>query len=243
MKKKISLNTILNDKVHGSSEILKRYLDYLYENRKDSTKLKSALLLARKKFPHFPAILEIIDNMEILLRENNTLMVPVLISFFKMIEAEAYKMIFKNAETQLQKHNTILTISHSRTLIEIFRLLRKTNPKLKIFVCESRPLNEGKLLAVELKKNKIKNQIITEASAGKIIKQIDAVLLGADQIFKNGSVVNKTGSRMLAILAKYERIPVYVLASKSKFITEQKNKLPEEFEIVEAKIITKIFSN
>ncbi|MFZ2866150.1 MAG: hypothetical protein WA440_15460, partial [Ignavibacteriaceae bacterium] len=65
----------------------------------------------------------------------------------------------------------------------------------------------------------------------------------ADQIFKNGSIVNKTGSRMLAILAKYERIPVYVLASKSKLITKQTAKLPEEFEEVESKLISKIFTD
>lgn len=241
--KKISLNSILNDKVHGSSEISKRFLDYLYENRKDLTKLKSALLSARKKFPHFPAILEIIENMEILLRENNIYMVPALITFLKLLETEAYKIIFKNAETELLKHNTFLTISHSKTLIEIFKLLKKENKKLKVFVCESRPMNEGKLLSEELKRNKIKNQLITEASTGKIIKQVDAVILGADQIFKNGSIVNKTGSRILAVLAKYERIPVYVLASKSKLITKQVVKLSDEFEMVEKRIITKIITD
>jgi len=241
--KKISLNSILNDKVHGSSEILKRFLDYLYENRKNPTKLKSALLSARKKFPHFPAILEIIENMEILLKENNTFMLPALITFFKFLEKESYKTIFKNAETELLKHNTFLTISHSKTLIEIFKLLKKENEKLKVFVCESPPMNEGKLLSEELKRNKIKNQLITEASTGKIIKQMDAVILGADQIFKNGSIVNKTGSRMLAILAKYERIPVYVLASKSKLITKQITKQPDEFEMVEKRLITKIITD
>lgn len=69
-------------------------------------------------------------------------------------------------------------------------------------------MNEGKLFSEELKRNKIKNQLITEASTGKIIIQIDAVILGADQVLKNGSIVNKTGSRILAILAKYERIPL-----------------------------------
>ena len=241
--KKISLNSILNDKVHGSSEILKRFLDYLYENRKDPTKLKSALLSARKKFPHFPAIIEIINDLQIQLKENNYITVNVLIAVYRAIEGDVYKIIFENAETELLKHNIFLTISHSKTLIEIFKLLKKENKKIKVFVSESRPKNEGKLLSEELKRNKIKNQLITEASTGKIIKQIDAVILGADQVLKNGSIVNKTGSRMLSILAKYERIPVYVLASKSKLITKQITNLPDEFEMVEKRLITKIITD
>lgn len=243
MKKKISLNNILNDKVHGSSEILKRFINYLNENSKDISKLKSALQLVKKKFSHFPVISGIVDQLKIALKNNNALELTALINSYKKNNTNTFIRIFDNAEKELRNYNTLLTISHSRTLIEIFRFLKKINPRLKVLVCESRPLNEGKLLAEELRIHKIKNQIITEAATGKIIKQVDAVVIGADQIFKNGSIVNKTGSRMLAIIAKYERIPVYVLASKSKLITKQTAKLPEEFEEVESKLISKIFTD
>ncbi|MDT3696688.1 MAG: hypothetical protein ROY99_09890 [Ignavibacterium sp.] len=243
MKKKILLNSILNDKVHGSSEILKRFLDYLEENSRNLSGLKSALPLVKKKLSHFPAILDLVNQLKIPLKKNNTKELTALIKFFKANDADINTRIFKNAEKELCKYNTVLTISHSRTLIEIFKLLKKVNPKLKVFVCESRPLNEGEILVKELKQNKINNQIIAEASAGKIIKQIDIVVLGADQLLKNGSIINKTGSRMLAVLAAYEGIPVYVLAGKSKFISKQTSKLPEEFEEVESKLITKIFTD
>jgi len=243
MKKKISLNSILNDRVHGSSAILKRFLDYLDDNSSDLSRLKSALPLVRKKFSHFPAISGIVDQLEITLKNNNALELTELFNSYKKNNTNTFIRIFNNAEKELRKCNKVLTISHSRTLIEVFKLLKKINPKLKVLVCESRPLNEGKLLAEELRMHKIKNQIITEAATGKIIKQVDAVVIGADQIFKNGSIVNKTGSRMLAIIAKYERIPVYVLASKSKLIPKQTAKLPEEFEEVESKLISKIFTD
>ncbi|MFZ2865936.1 MAG: hypothetical protein WA440_14375, partial [Ignavibacteriaceae bacterium] len=160
MKKKISLNNILNDKVHGSSEILKRFINYLNENSKDISKLKSALQLVKKKFSHFPVISGIVDQLKIALKNNNTLELTELINSYKKNNTNTFIRIFDNAEKELRNYNTLLTISHSRTLMEIFRFLKKINPRLKVLVCESRPLNEGKLLAEELRIHKIKNQII-----------------------------------------------------------------------------------
>ncbi len=117
-------------------------------------------------------------------------------------------------------------------------------------------------MAEEISKFGIETEIITEAMTGKEIQKIDAVVLGADQILINGNVINKSGSRMLAVLAHHQDIPVYVLAASqkkvkrkiikqdslaNKEISKQDNKLIkfryEYFEEIEKELITKIFND
>ena len=112
----------------------------------------------------------------------------------------------------------------------------------------------------ELAKTGINVCLTTEAMAGNLIKQTDVVILGADQILPNGDVVNKTGSRMLAILAKHHKIPVYVISTADKKIKKagieslsisdfyksdfNKSKLlSTDFELIEKNLITKIITD
>ena len=43
-------------------------------------------------------------------------------------------------------------------------------------------------------------------------QKIDAVVVGADRIARNGDTANKIGTYQLAITAKYHRVPFYIAA-------------------------------
>lgn len=94
------------------------------------------------------------------------------------------------------------------------------NIPLHIWVDETRPLNQGsRLTAWELYNEGIKFSIIPDNTAGLLMmkKQIDIVIIGADRIVKNGDVINKIGSYMLALAAKDNNIPFYIAAPLSTF--------------------------
>jgi methylthioribose-1-phosphate isomerase len=59
--------------------------------------------------------------------------------------------------------------------------------------------------------------LITDSMAGYFMKsnQIQAVVVGADRIARNGDVANKIGTYSVAVLAKEHRIPFYVAAPLS----------------------------
>ena len=59
--------------------------------------------------------------------------------------------------------------------------------------------------------------LITDSMAGYFMKaqQIQAVIVGADRIARNGDVANKIGTYSVAVLAKEHRIPFYVAAPLS----------------------------
>jgi methylthioribose-1-phosphate isomerase len=48
-------------------------------------------------------------------------------------------------------------------------------------------------------------------------RQIDAVIVGADRIARNGDTANKIGTYSLAVLAAHHEIPFYVAAPRSTF--------------------------
>lgn len=93
------------------------------------------------------------------------------------------------------------------------------NGKIKqVFVDETRPYLQGaRLTAWELQQEKIPYTLITDNMAGYMMKteKIDAVIVGADRIACNGDVANKIGTYSLSILAKYHKIPFYVVAPSS----------------------------
>ncbi len=90
------------------------------------------------------------------------------------------------------------------------------NQKVKhVYPCETRPLLQGaRLTAWELAKAEIPHTLICDNMAAMVMQQgkIDAILVGADRIAKNGDVANKIGTYSLAVLAKYHKIPFYVVA-------------------------------
>jgi len=47
--------------------------------------------------------------------------------------------------------------------------------------------------------------------------KIDRIFVGADRIAANGDAANKIGTYSLAVLAKYHRVPFYVVAPLSTF--------------------------
>ena len=256
------LQDILRDKVHGSTELLNSLLNYFIKHQDNIKLVKNDLNKIQKKFSHFPVIINFINDIEAIVSGNKQISLHTYLKNSKKKNENEFKKIFNAAKPELLNCTTILTISHSRTSIRIFALWKKFSSKLKVIICESRPNNEGILMAKELSKLGIECKIITEAMTGTVIKEVDAVILGADQILPNGNIVNKTGSRLLAVLAKYHHIPVYVLASTSKKVgykiippTDKKNKKNNrskdgiiksrnyEFEEVEKKLITKIFTD
>jgi translation initiation factor 2B subunit (eIF-2B alpha/beta/delta family) len=97
---------------------------------------------------------------------------------------------------------------------------------------------------------------------GIYTKKVDIAIIGADSILKNGNVINKVGSKALALFCLEKLKPFYVVSTKSKrskkITFKPKNEEPAEvwkkkqknlkvsnfyFEQVDKNLITKIFTD
>jgi len=104
------------------------------------------------------------------------------------------------------------------TALGVIKFAKEQGKKVEVFATETRPLLQGaRLTTWELKQENIPVTLIGDSMAGHFMKQgtIDAVIVGADRIAANGDVANKIGTYTLAVLAKENGIPFYVVAPTS----------------------------
>lgn len=111
---------------------------------------------------------------------------------------------------------TVATLSRSGTVIDA--LIRATPP---VIIAESRPDREGIDVAEHLARTGVDVTVCTDAAIAHTLATvpIETVAVGADTILRNGTVINKTGTRGLALAANHEDLPVYVIAATDKVST------------------------
>jgi translation initiation factor 2B subunit (eIF-2B alpha/beta/delta family) len=121
---------------------------------------------------------------------------------------DAVALAAVRAATLVGAGKTVMTHSLSSTVAATCEALRHQG--LSMIVTESRPLNEGRRLARLLSDWRVPTVFITDAQMALFVAQADVVLVGADSVLADGAVVNKAGTRLLALAARDQNTPVYV---------------------------------
>ncbi len=111
------------------------------------------------------------------------------------------------------------------TALAPIRIAKYLGHEVKVYVPETRPWLQGARLTVyELHVEGIPYVLIADTAVGYVMYRglIDAVIVGADRILKDGHVINKIGTFKQAVIAHELGIPFYVAAPKSTFDMERK---------------------
>ena len=106
------------------------------------------------------------------------------------------------------------------TALAPIRVARDRGADLFVWVDETRPLLQGaRLTAWELARERIPHAVIADNAAGHFFRtgQVDAVIVGADRIARNGDFANKIGTYEKAVVARENGVPFYVAAPWSTF--------------------------
>jgi translation initiation factor 2B subunit I family (IF-2BI) len=141
------------------------------------------------------------------------------------------KTIGENGAKLLNDGDTILTHCNAGrlacvdwgTALGVVRSAVEMGKDIKVFACETRPLNQGgRITTWELMEDGIDVTLIADSSSGIVMrnKMVDKVIVGADRIVKDG-VFNKIGTYTHSVLAKENKIPFYVAAPYSTFDLER----------------------
>jgi translation initiation factor eIF-2B subunit delta len=113
--------------------------------------------------------------------------------------------------------STILTISHSGTVAQALLHARCAGRRFAVICLESRPACEGRAAASALAAADIPTTLVVDAAAAAMIQESQLVLVGAD-LLSNRGLVNKLGTRTLALAAQTVRVPFYTLCGSEKFL-------------------------
>ena len=116
-----------------------------------------------------------------------------------------------------------LAVSALGTATAPLYLAHKAGVRFKVFVDETRPLLQGaRLTAWELVREGLDVTLICDSMVSHLMSEgmIDCVIVGADRVTANGDVVNKIGTRGIAITSRYHGIPFHVAFPSSTFDAE-----------------------
>ncbi len=208
--KKKRFKKILEDiktlKIQGAENIAKKAL-YAY-SLFPTKRSKRKLLSLRPTEPLLQNVLSLVDK------------VPTkkILSHFKDSQQKINQLTLK----LIKNGDVIFTHCHSSTVVHALIYAKQKGKKFEVYNTETRPLFQGRKTAIELKKAGIKVTHFADAAVGVALskeqstKKVTKVFLGADAILRSG-VINKIGSEVIAILAKKQGVPVYVLADSWKF--------------------------
>jgi methylthioribose-1-phosphate isomerase len=137
-----------------------------------------------------------------------------ILGFLEMLKAKRIQQAVETAGL-LKDGDVILTHCNISGLMPLIaQFAKEQGKKISFYVTETRPYLQGsRLTAWEIMRAGFEVTIITDnmvaylLSLGKVTK----VIVGADHLTLNGDIANKIGTYQIAVVAKYFKIPFYVI--------------------------------
>jgi len=112
--------------------------------------------------------------------------------------------------------DVIMTHCHSTDALATVEHAVEDGKQLEAIVKETRPRNQGHITASRLREMGVPVTLIVDSAAHRYLNDVDHVLVGADSIAADGSVINKIGTSGLAVSARDRGTPIVVAAQTIK---------------------------
>lgn len=129
----------------------------------------------------------------------------------------AVRKIGEIGAKRVRDGDTIMTHCNSSAAISIIVAAHKEGKNIKVIATESRPRWQGHLTIKQLDDEGIKTSLIVDSAVRYFMKDVDIVVMGADAVTANGSVINKIGTSQIALCAHEARKNVIIAAETYKF--------------------------
>jgi len=162
-----------------------------------------------------------------------------ILGFLEMLKEKRIQQAQATADL-LKNGDVILTHCNVSGLMPLIaQFARDQGKEISFYVTETRPYLQGsRLTAWEIMRAGFEVTIITDGMVAYLLSlgKVTKVIVGADHLTLNGDIANKIGTYQIAVVAKYFKIPFYVIcppASKLKSGKEIKIEIrpPDELKI------------
>lgn len=145
---------------------------------------------------------------------------------------QAESKLSKAGVSVLASKKIIFTHCHSSLAENILVTAYRSGKRFKVYHAETRPLFQGHITDKNLRRSKIPCVMVADSAAAWLVSnhsgddvKINLVLLGADSIARDGSVLNKIGSFGIALAAYDSKIPVYIASTLLKVDIKGESKI------------------
>ncbi|EJN58313.1 NUDIX domain-containing protein [Halogranum rubrum] len=209
-----TVDDVRDDETHGSAYISVRALDVLRDAAAVADDWESVAAVARELRDARPSMAALANRVNRVMSEAERTPDAVCERAQAAVDdaVRADSEAAANAADLLS--GTVLTLSRSGTVTDA--LLRADLEH--VVVAESRPAREGVGVAERLTATGIDATLVADAAIGYVLaeREVDAAVVGVDTVLADATVVNKVGTRLLALAATREDVPVYVVAARDK---------------------------
>ncbi|NJE47394.1 translation initiation factor IF-2B subunit alpha [Thermococcus sp. GR7] len=221
------------ERIRGASYLAKRGAEVYIKLAEllSGDGLREALKDMREEIPAVNRTMASLYNLArfIPITDNPDLVISKAEEFIRLSE-EAKREIGNIGSELIDENEVIITHSFSSAVLEIFKAAKRKGKRFKVILTESAPDYEGLALAGELEALEIPFEVITDAQIGIFVKKATLAFVGADNVTRDGVVINKAGTYLLALACHDNGVPFYVAAESFKLHPGLNS---EEVEIVE----------
>ncbi|KAJ7979821.1 Translation initiation factor eIF-2B subunit beta [Quillaja saponaria] len=127
-----------------------------------------------------------------------------------------HEQIADHAVELIHQNEVILTLGHSRTVMEFLCAAKEKKRSFRVYVAEGAPMYQGQLLAKELVARGLQSTVITDSAVFAMISRVNMVIVGVHAVMANGGIIAPVGSNMVALAAKKHGVPYVVVVGTHK---------------------------
>ncbi|PSP56101.1 ribose 1,5-bisphosphate isomerase [Halobacteriales archaeon QS_1_67_19] len=129
---------------------------------------------------------------------------------------QAQENLGRIGANRLRDGDTVMTHCHSTDALSCVEHALEQGKEISAIVKETRPRKQGHITAEWLREMGVSVTLIVDNAARRYLDDVDHVLVGADSIAADGSVINKVGTSGLAVNARERGVPIMVAAQTLK---------------------------
>jgi len=227
------LKALVYDNVSGAREIAERSLGLIQRAATTSTATEAgglvdelsglAVKVIRSK-PEMPQVFQALNRFLLAAEAReaeSSELGPFRVHLLSLVQEQTQALhqtvdrIAENASPLLANGAVLVTHSRSSTVLAALRRAKREGRLFDVVAAEARPNLEGRTLARELSEDQIPVRLVVDALLATAVEGADRVVVGADAITSH-AIVNKVGTKLLALAARDANVPVTVLAESSK---------------------------
>jgi translation initiation factor 2B subunit (eIF-2B alpha/beta/delta family) len=254
------------DRTRGASQLARKALDalkffaYNSENKTSEEFIRDVKKLGKKLLETKPnmapiqnLVAQIVYEIDALEEYDLAFVRKFAISRINELRQQSKDAVKKTAEwgaTIISSSDQLATCSYSSTVYETLKVAKKQGKIFTVFVAESKTennsLQHGQTMATSLKSIKITAEVFPDNEIRRYIPKAKYVLVGADSLLYDGSIINGTPTLKVTLKAKEIGIPVYSVCETAKVNTlnylGKKIDLEKGFELVPSNLISRIIT-
>jgi ribose 1,5-bisphosphate isomerase len=211
------IRSIKDLEIQGANEIAVHSLRFLRKYAKEKGFGKGFDQVANKIEKTRPTAVVLHNCIEILKEKRNLQAINKLLRQMSRSTNE----IAKRGSRLIKNNSVIMTHCHSSEALAVIKQAWKEKKKIKVYATVTEPKHQGIKTAKELARLKIPVELIIDSAAEMFMRSVDMVIVGCDAIRKEG-VVNKIGTFGMAVNAKENKKPFYVVGDTLKLDRRKK---------------------